>query len=109
MLSAMSRPLSLPDDEVIDVSPPPRRHWRRWLLLALLILLIGAARGLTIYVSALWFGSLGYSSVYWYIFRSKIALFVVFAILSLLMLRGAFWLLERAFASHAFPANDFRE
>jgi len=100
MLSAMSRHSSDADDEVIDVAPPGKRHWRRWLVLSLIILLIGAARALTIYVSALWFGSLGYSSVYWYIFRSKIMLFAVFAVLTLLILRGAFWLLERAFGSH---------
>ena len=99
MLSAMSS--SFPDDDdVIDISPTRKRHWRRWLLLSVIVLLIVAARSLTIYVSALWFGSLGYSSVYWYIFRSKLTLFAVFAVLTLVILRGAFWLLERAFASH---------
>ncbi|HXM36355.1 MAG TPA: UPF0182 family protein, partial [Pyrinomonadaceae bacterium] len=96
----MSRSFPIPDDEVIDVIPPRKRHWRRWLLLGLFLTLIVAARGLTIYVSALWFGSLGYSSVYWYIFQSKITLFAVFAVLTLLILRGAFWLLERVFAAH---------
>ena len=100
MLSAMSQPYSIPDDEVIDVLPPTKRHWRRWLLLVLAILVIAAARGLTIYVSALWFGSLGYSSVYWYIFRSKLMLFGIFAALTLIVLRLAFWSLQKVFADY---------
>src|SRR5882672_5545761 len=100
MLSAMSRSSSDSDDQIIDIAPPGNRHWRRWLLLAFIVLIIGAARGLTIYVSALWFSSLGYSSVYWYIFKSKAMLFGVFAAVTLLVLRCAFWLLERAFKVH---------
>ena len=45
---------------------------------------------LSIYVSALWFGSLGYSAVYWYIFKLKLGLFLVFFVLTALILRVAF-------------------
>ena len=101
MLLSMSKPSAIPDDEIIDIDPARKRHWRRWLLVGLIILLVIATRALTVYVSALWFSSLGYSSVYWYIFRSKLILFAVFGVLTLLILRGALWLLERAFAAHA--------
>ena len=94
------RPVDL-DDEVIDVSPPPRRRWWRWIILAAVILLFGLSRTLSIYVEALWFGSLGYSSVYWYTFRLKLALFIIFALVTVIILRAVFWLLERLFAPFA--------
>lgn len=92
-------PVNTPD-EVIDISstPPPRRHWRRWLIVGLIALLIALSRLLSVYVNALWFGSLGYDSVFWYMFRLKLELFVIFAALTIIILRGAFWLLEHAFA-----------
>ncbi len=97
----MSNPFSDSDAEVIDVVPPKRRHWRRYLVGAIFVLLLALSRVLGIYVSALWFGSIGYSPVYWYIFKLKLSLFVIFLLLTVLILRGAFWLLERAFAAHA--------
>ncbi|MBC8029535.1 MAG: UPF0182 family protein [Pyrinomonadaceae bacterium] len=97
----MSNPFPISDSEVIDVPPPKRRRWRRYLLAGILLLFLAFSRILAIYVSALWFGSIGYSPVYWYIFKLKAGLFVVFLVLTVLILRGAFWLLERAFAAHA--------
>jgi uncharacterized membrane protein (UPF0182 family) len=95
----LSEPLPLRDSEVIDVSPPKRRRWRRWLIAAIVLLLIVSSRGLSIFLSAVWFESLGFSAVYWYIFKLKAVLFVVFAVLTVLLLRAALWLLERTFAS----------
>ena len=90
------------DDEVIDVGLPKRRlRWRRWVILAAVILVFVLLRSASIYVEALWFDSLGYASVYWYTFRLKLALFFIFLLLTLLILRGAFWLLERAFSLNA--------
>jgi uncharacterized membrane protein (UPF0182 family) len=100
----MSQPISLdPHGEIIDVGPirPRRKRWRWLILLAILVLLFVASRGLSIYISALWFGSLGYSSVYWYMFKLKVELFAVFFVLTVLILRGGFWLVERAFAQFA--------
>lgn len=94
----MSESFPLRDNEVIDIGPPPRRRWRRWLIGAMVLLLIVLSRGLAIYLSAAWFSSLGFSAVYWYIFKLKVGLFLVFAILTVLLLRTAFWLLEKAFA-----------
>src|SRR5260370_37106865 len=91
--------------EIIDVNPGKPRRRRRWwwfLILAIVALVFLASRGLSIYVSALWFGSLGYAQVYWYMFKLKIELFVVFFLITVAILRGGFWLIERAFAPFAF-------
>lgn len=89
------------DDKVIDISPTrPRKRRKRIILIALLLVVIFAVlRSASIYISALWFGSLGYSSVYWYIFKAKLVTFLVFAVLTGAILRGAFWLLERTFSA----------
>jgi uncharacterized membrane protein (UPF0182 family) len=89
------------DDEVIDISLPTRRRWRRWVILAAIILAFMLLRSVSIYVEALWFDSLGYASVYWYTLRLKLALFFIFLLLTLVILRAAFWLLERMFAASA--------
>jgi len=46
--------------------------------------------------------SLGYAPVYWYMFKLKIELFLIFFVLTTALLRGAFWLIERIFASFSF-------
>jgi len=94
----VSEAFPLRDNEVIDIGPPPRRHWRRWLIGALVLVVVVLSRGLAVYLSAAWFSSLGFSAVYWYIFKLKIGLFVAFAVVTVLLLRTAFWLLEKAFA-----------
>jgi uncharacterized protein len=95
----VSDPLPLPDNEVIDVGRPPNRHWRRWLIGVLVLVLIVLSRGLAVYLSAVWFSSLGFSAVYWYIFKLKVGLFLAFAAITVVLLRSAFYLLEKAFAS----------
>ena len=97
----MSERFRLADNEVIDVGKGKRRHWRRWVLAAIALLLLILSRTLGIYLSAAWFSSLGFSSVYWYIFKLKLGLFFAFLVATALLLRGAFWLLERHFKSHA--------
>ena len=94
----MSESFPLRDNEVIDLVPPPRRHWRRWLIGVLVLVVLVLSRGLSVYLSAAWFSSLGFSAVYWYIFKLKLGLFVAFAVITVLLLRTAFWLLEKAFA-----------
>jgi uncharacterized membrane protein (UPF0182 family) len=63
------------------------------------LLLLVLSRGLSIFLSAAWFGSLGFSAVYWYIFKLKVGLFLAVAIVTIVILRTAFWLLEKTFAS----------
>ena len=98
----MSEPFPLQDSEVIDVGPPKRRRWRLWLIGALALLVIVLSRSLSIYLSAAWFSSLGFSAVYWYIFKLKVGLFLAFAVTTVAILRTAFWLLERTFATQPF-------
>ncbi len=98
----MSARFEVPADEVIEVAPPKRRRWRLWIIAAALLLLFALSRILAIYVSSLWFSSLGYAAVYWYVLKLKVLLFLIFLILTALILRGAFWLLERVFASYTF-------
>jgi uncharacterized membrane protein (UPF0182 family) len=95
----VSESFPLQDDEVIDVGPRSKRRWRVWLIVGLILLFIVLSRSLSIYLSAAWFSSLGFSAVYWYIFKLKLGLFIAFALLTIAILRAAFWLLERAFAS----------
>src|SRR6185369_3117478 len=65
-------------------------------------LLFSLSRIVSIYISALWFGSLGYSSVYWYVFKAKLALFFGSAILTALLLSATFLLFQRLFGAYAF-------
>lgn len=102
----MSQPLQFnrDDDEVIDITPDRprrRRRWWLWIVIAVILFLFLSSRALSIYMSALWFGSLGYSSVYWYIFKLKLELFLIFFLATALVLRAGFWLVERAFAPFA--------
>jgi len=99
MLSRMSRPFPISEAEIIDVSPPKRKRWRLWVIAGAVLIFFLLSRSLDIYVSALWFDSLGYSAVYWYVLKLKVLLFLIFLALTVLLLRGAFWLLERVFAS----------
>jgi uncharacterized membrane protein (UPF0182 family) len=95
----VSESFPLHDSEVIDVGPPRRRRWRRWIIGAIVLLLLVLSRSLSIFLSAGWFGSLGFSAVYWYIFKLKVGLFLAVAVITIVILRTAFWLLEKTFAS----------
>jgi uncharacterized protein len=88
--------------DVIDVGPRKRRRLRIWLILGGILLLFSISRILSIYLSALWFNSLGYSSVYWYVFKVKLALFAASAIVTALLLSATFLLFQRLFGAYAF-------
>src|SRR4029079_16498202 len=81
---------------------PRRKRWRIWVIVVGAVLLLGASRLLSVYLSALWFGSLGFSSVYWYIFKLKVGLFIVSAVVTAVILSATFWLFQRLFGSAAF-------
>src|SRR3712207_1254667 len=83
------------DEHVIDIGPQdggrPRRV-RRLVALAVVVLAFFAlSRAGSVYMETLWFGSLGYSSVYWTAFKYGWAIFAAFALATVLLLRGAFF------------------
>lgn len=82
----------------------PRKHHRGklWILAAVILLVLSLSRVLSIYISALWFESLGYSSVYWYVFKVKAGLFAVCTVLTTLLLGATFLLFQRLFGAYAF-------
>ena len=91
--------------KVIDVNPPRRGRFKIWLLVGLVLLFVFFSRLLSIYLSALWFGSLGFSSVYWYIFKAKLILFFGFAIVTALLLSTTFLIFQRLFGAYAFESR----
>jgi uncharacterized protein len=88
--------------EVIDVGPPKRRRLKIFIVIAAGLLLLSLSRILSIYLSSLWFESLGYSSVYWYVLKTKIALFAASAVVTALLLSATFLLFQRLFGAYAF-------
>jgi len=97
------RPTIVPDEideQLIDIDSfdePKRRKRGRWFLLLFLpVLLFALSRATSVYVETLWFGSLGYGAIYWTAFYYELALFIIFALATAIILRGTFWLLERA-------------
>ena len=90
------------EPEVIDVGPPKRRRLKIWIIVAAVLLLLSFSRIISIYISALWFQSLGYSSVYWYVFKVKLALFFGSAILTAALLSATFLLFQKLFGAYAF-------
>jgi uncharacterized membrane protein (UPF0182 family) len=91
--------------DVIDVGPRKRRRLKIWIIIAAVVLLISLSRILSIYLSALWFESLGYLSVYWYVFKVKLALFAGSAIITALLLSATFLLFQRLFGAYAFESR----
>src|SRR5215210_1292860 len=80
------------DGEIVDFAPPGAqggRKRKRWLLILVLLALVFAlTRAAGVYIETLWFGSLGYESVYWTTFGYEWAVFGVFALATTAILRG---------------------
>ena len=79
--------------------PPPRRaaHRGRVALLVLLALLfLGGGTFLSYYVEALWFGSLGFSEVFWTTVSLQARVFLVVTLVTFIVLYGAFHALRPA-------------
>jgi uncharacterized membrane protein (UPF0182 family) len=60
----------------------------------MVLLLFGAGALISWYVEALWFVSVGYSSVFWKTLGIKAGLFAGFFVATVLLLQGAFWALR---------------
>src|SRR5215207_9476494 len=91
-------------DEFIDITPKQRGRGRRikWFILGALLFVILLLNGIGIYTESLWFDSLGFASRFWYVFGLRWALFAVFGILTVAILRGGFYILERVFGAEVF-------
>ena len=81
------------------IQPPrlssPRRRWL-WLILALIVLVaFGGRTWLSYYVDSLWFGSLGYVTVFWKTLGLQWAVFAVSAAVTFLFVYGTFLILKR--------------
>src|ERR1041385_5244076 len=88
--------------DIIDVTPArsiQRRLFRqyKWIALAIIVLFVALWRGAYLYTDSLWYGSLGFSSRFWYVLALGWGLFAVFATLTFIILRGGLYLLERWF------------
>ena len=83
-------------DIVIDSPPPRRRRALVSLLAGLGIAVFGGGAALSYYVDALWFESLGYTSVFWTRINLQVAIFGASALITFLVLYGAFLALKPA-------------
>ncbi len=88
------------DDDIIDITPRAERRgggWLKWYIGVSVVLVIALTSSVGIYVDALWFGSLGYASRFWYVFSLGWELFAVFAVLTIVIVRSGLYILERFF------------
>ena len=83
-------------DIVVDSPPPRRRRALVSLLAGLAVAVFGGGAALSYYVDALWFESLGYTSVFWTRLSLEAATFGAFALITFLALYGVFLALKPA-------------
>jgi uncharacterized membrane protein (UPF0182 family) len=76
---------------------PGRRILLFFVVLVVLIALAGRA-AISYWVNLLWFRSLGYGSVFWTTLRLEWSVFAAFAVVTFLVLYGAFYALKRVHA-----------
>jgi uncharacterized protein len=90
----------MPDSpEIVEWTPPraPRRRRRFFIILAVLAaVFFGGQTVLSYYVDVLWFGSLGYASVFWKTLNLQWGVFAAFTVVTFLILYGSFLALKRA-------------
>ena len=92
----MSRDMDSRADIVVDGQPPRRRRVLVSLLASLAVAVFGGGATLSYYVDALWFESLGYTSVFWTRLNLEAATFGAFALITFLALYGVFLALRPA-------------
>jgi uncharacterized membrane protein (UPF0182 family) len=92
----MTRDASGRRDIIVDSQPPRARRLRIVLVAALLVMALGASTALSYYIDALWFESLGYASVFWTRLGIQAAIFGAFALVTFVVLYGAFLALKPA-------------
>ncbi len=79
------------------------------LLLLLVIIVLGGRSAVSWYVDALWFGSLGYSPVFWKTLTLQWTVFAVFLAATFLVLYGWFRILMRLSRPDLRSASDLRD
>jgi uncharacterized membrane protein (UPF0182 family) len=91
------RPGSRPD-VVVNWPPPPRRprRGRMILLVAVVALFLAGGTTLSYYVDALWFDSLGFSSVFWKTLNLQAVTFAVFTLTTFVVLYGSYLAMKPA-------------
>ena len=92
----MSRDTDSRTDIVVDGQPPRRRRLLVFVLAGLAVAVFGGGATLSYYVDALWFESLGYTSVFWTRLNLEAATFGAFALITFLALYGVFLALKPA-------------
>jgi len=92
----MSRDSDSRTDIVVDGQPPQRRRVLTFVLAGLAVAVFGGGATLSYYVDALWFESLGYTSVFWTRLNLEAATFGAFALTTFLALYGVFLALKPA-------------
>ncbi len=75
--------------------PPRRRYFLFFVLVLAVVLLLTGRTAISYYVDALWFGSLGYSTIFWKSLELQWAVFTVAFLLSFAVLYGWFTILMR--------------
>jgi uncharacterized membrane protein (UPF0182 family) len=100
----MREPIILPSP--YDIRP---RHHRLWIVFAILVLVVlfGARTAVSYYVENLWFGSLGYASVFWKSLGLEWTIFVLFAAVTFIILYGWFRILLRTAGPDLRSASNF--
>jgi uncharacterized membrane protein (UPF0182 family) len=86
------------DDRLFDVIDPKPRRRRLWLIITVAVIIalfLFGSQFLNIYIDSLWFSAVGYSKVYWYKFRLGGLLFLIFFVVSFLIVRVPFVLLSK--------------
>jgi uncharacterized protein len=93
----------------MTVEPFPRPRVPRWLTITLLVvfgLLTFGRTAAAFYTDALWFDSLGYSSVFWTGIGTRVTLWVAFGLLAALIFFVNLWLAVRATPEHTLFSPD---
>ena len=77
---------------------PPRPHRRKILFVIAIVaaIVLGSRTAISYWVDLLWFRSLGYGEVFWKTRILEWGVFAGFALLTLVILLGVFWALNRA-------------
>ena len=85
--------------EIVDWQQPPQRRRMFFLALAVpLAVILGSRTAVSYYVEALWFGSLGYGEVFRKTLTLQWTVFLVFSVVTFLILHGWFLALRRVYA-----------